>query len=395
MTRSSLMRGFPPAPTDQVTSDNWTKAPWNRWAFLNTRRLFPTAAIRPAVVPSEFQRDPHNLASLAFEDPNGAETSVARALSDTETDGLIVLRGGRIAFEWYDGAFDAVGEHIVFSVSKSILGAVTGTLVDSGLVDPSATVTSYVPELDGSAYAGCTVRDCLDMTVGIAFSEEYADPAGDVARFRTAAGLARAHQPGQEPIGLRAFLATLRSDGSPHGQVFHYVSPNTDVVGWVLERAAGRPYPEIVADEVWGPMGAAREANITLDRFGVGRPSGGISTSLRDLARFGEMMRNRGLVDGRRVVPGWWIDDIRRNGDRQAWARGKMVEIFPNAAYRSQWYNIAPTVFCAVGVHGQWIYVDEAAEAVIVRLSSQPDAMDLDKDRLWLRGYHAIAGAVS
>ena len=391
---SRLMRGAPPASDQQVTFANWRKAPYNRWAFSNVRRVLPTAPIPPSRAPRELTSDPLSVAGLSFAGPDGAERLVRQTLVDTCTDGMIVLRGGRVAFEWYDGHLDAERVHVAFSVSKSIAGTAAGILVDRDIVDPEALVTKYIPELDRSAYADATVRHVLDMVVGVSYDEDYVDPAGDVASYRVASGWAPAPI-GAAPTDLRSFLTTLRPSGVRHGEVFHYVSPNTDVLGWVLERASGQHYSEILARYLWGPMGAALEANLALDRLGCARTAGGFSASLRDLARVGEMMRNRGFADGRSVVPGWWIDDIRRNGDRTAWSRGKFVELFPDAAYRSKWYSIAPSVFCAVGVHGQWIYIDEEAETVIARFSSQPTAMDFDTDRLWLRGYDAICKAIS
>jgi CubicO group peptidase (beta-lactamase class C family) len=139
-------------------------------------------------------------------------------------------------------------------------------------------------------------------------------------------------------------------------------------------------------------MGAAHDAYITLDSRGAARVAGGICATLRDLARFGEMMRNRGVTNGKQVVPGWWIDDIRRNGNAEAWSRGDLTKIFPNGNYRSKWYTIerTETAFAAIGIHGQWIYVDPARENVIARVSSQPLPMDLDLDRMWISGYRAI-----
>lgn len=173
----------------------------------------------------------------------------------------------------------------------------------------------------------------------------------------------------------------------------YYVSPNTDVLGWVYERICGMPYAKIVAENLWGPLGAENDAYITVDSQGAARVAGGICATLRDLARFGEMMRNHGVSNGRQVVPSWWIDDIRRHGNAEAWSRGDLVMVFPNGNYRSKWYTVDRdrTAFAAVGIHGQWIYVDPAAETVIVRVSSQPMPMDIELDRMWLRGYAAIA----
>ena len=287
---------------------------------------------------------------------------------------------------------DATTPHIVFSVSKSICGALGGILVDRGLLDPDDRVVDYVPELASSVYAGCTVRHLLDMTVGIAFNEDYDGPKGDVVRYRHAAGWDPLPA-GETPIDLRGFLSLQKPDGRQHGEVFHYVSTNTDVLGWVYERACDQAYADILSEHLWTPLGAERDAHITVDAHNAMRAAGGICLTPRDLARFAEMIRRRGVADGRQVVPGAWIDDLNEGGDPQAWARSEFTEMFPQACYRSQWYRIdqARRVLCAYGIHGQWIYIHPEAELVIVRMASEATPLDLDRVRGWRRGFDAIA----
>ena len=282
--------------------------------------------------------------------------------------------------------------HIIFSVSKSICGALGGILCDRGLLDPDDRVIDYIPELASSVYAGCTIRHLLDMAVGIAFSEDYEDPRGDVVRYRHAAGWdpLPADQP---PVDLRSFLGQQKPDGQKHGELFHYVSTNTDVLGWVYERACGQPYADITSEYLWMPLGAECDAYITVDANGAMRAAGGICVTPRDLARFGEMMRRRGVADGRQVVPGTWIDDINERGDPAAWAASEFSEIFPNGSYRSQWYCIDRDrgVQVAFGIHGQFIYIHPQAELVVVRMASEATPLDPDRVRGWRRGFDAIA----
>ena len=188
-----------------------------------------------------------------------------------------------------------------------------------------------------------------------------------------------------------------RASGKPHGKVFHYVSPNTDVLGWVYERACGAPYARILSEYLWQPMGAAEDASMTLDASGAARVAGGISATARDLARFGEMIRCRGVANGRQVVPGWWIDDIHANGDSKAWSDGDLADIFPGGRYRSKWYTIDPARcdLAAIGIHGQWIYVDTLTDTVIVKLATQPKAMDIPLDHRWLAAFRAIAALLA
>lgn len=377
-----------------VNLENWRRAPWNRWAFGNVRRLLPTAAIAPGTAPRDLDRDPRDLSRLPVHLNDGETRPLARVLGDTCTDGLVVLRGGRVVWEWYDTGHSATRPHLLFSVSKSILGLAVGIAVGRGLIDPDRQVTDYVPELGASsAYATATVRHLLDMEVGIDFDETYDDPRGDVKAFRVAAGWDP--EAGDfRATGLRPYLTGLRTNGQPHGERFHYVSTNSDALGWVLDSVSRRHYADCLSDWLWAPLGARHEANLALDPRGVGRASGGISASVRDIALVGELMRTRGVVDGQPVVPGSWVDDIRRNGRREAWLQGKMTALFPQGAYRNHWYNVTSTTVCAGGIHGQWIYVDDDAEMVIARVASQPRPMDYDVDRLCLRVFQCIGEAL-
>ena len=115
---------------------------------------------------------------VGFTGHDGSPTTVNRALRATLTERLLlVLRRGRIAMEWYGPGMSATAPHIIFSVGKSICGALGGILADRGLLDPDDRVVDYIPELASSVYAGCTIRHLLDMAVGITFGEDYDDPA--------------------------------------------------------------------------------------------------------------------------------------------------------------------------------------------------------------------------
>jgi CubicO group peptidase (beta-lactamase class C family) len=389
---ADLMDDFPPAPERLVTLANWRKAPFSAWGFRNVRRLVPTAEIAASGEAAALEVDLQPIGNVEFDGHDGQATTVGDALPATSTDAFIVLRRGRIAMEWYGPAMDAITPHIVFSVSKSICGALAGVVAERGLLDPEAPVIEYVPELAGSVYASCTVRHLLDMSVGIRFEEDYDDPNGDVTRYRNAVGWDPI-PPGQKATDLRSFLKLQSSDGQRHGSLFHYVSTNTDVLGWVLERACGRPYADILSEYLWTPLGAECGGYITVDAQQAMRAAEGVCVAPRDLARFGEMMRRRGIADGRQVVPGWWIDDINTAGDAEAWARSDFAEIFAGASYRSQWYRIdrASRVLVAFGIHGQWIYIHPDAELVISRMASEATPFDVARIRSWRRGFDAIA----
>jgi CubicO group peptidase (beta-lactamase class C family) len=389
---AALMDDFPPAPDRLVTLANWRKPPFSAWGFRNVRRLIPTANIAASGPAIALETSPSEIGHIGFTGHDGHPTTVGQALRATQTDAFVVLRRGRITAEWYGDGMSATTPHIVFSVSKSICGALAGILGQRGLLDPDDRVIEYIPELASSVYGGCTIRHLLDMAVGIAFSEDYDDPRGDVARYRHAAGWDPLPA-GEAPIDLRSFLSQQKPDGNRHGELFHYVSTNTDVLGWVCERACDQPYADILSEYLWTPLGAERDAYITVDARDAMRAAGGICVAPRDLARFGEMIRRRGVAHGRQVVPGAWIDDINERGDPEAWAASEFADVFPQASYRSQWYRIDRTkgVLVAFGIHGQWIYIHPEAELVIVRMASEATPLDPDRVRGWRRGFDAIA----
>jgi CubicO group peptidase (beta-lactamase class C family) len=176
---------------------------------------------------------------------------------------------------------------------------------------------------------------------------------------------------------LHSFYQVLKERDGPHGGRFHYISTNSDLLGWVIERATGRSFADLMSDLLWKPMGAERSAYITIDRFGAPRCAGGMCVTGRDLARVGQWMIEH---------PSPWIEDIERNGDRKAWDAGSFVAYFPGMPikYRSQWYVLegaSPLIF-AVGIHGQNLFIDRKNELVIAKLSSQ--AMPLDAARIAL-----------
>lgn len=395
MKPSDVMMGAPPSMEALVTRFNWRKYPYSQWSFRNVRQVLPTADIRRSATPSPLTCDLSDLSQVDFVS-DGQTTTLAATLAETFADGLLVMQRGKIVTEWYGKGMTPHTEHLVCSVSKSICGTLGGVLVERGLLDVDKAITNYVPELAASVYGDCTVRHLLDMTVAISFHEDYEDPDGDVVKYRLCNGwdvLPNGTAQGDQ----RSFLATLKPNGKPHGKVFEYVSTNTDVLGWVYEKACNKPYAQILSEHIWAPMGAEDDAYITLDTHGASRAAGGICATLRDLARFGEMIRNRGLGNGTQVVPGGWIDDIHFNGDTQAFADGDLAHVFPGGRYRSNWYTVDPARadLAAVGIHGQWIFIDPTTDTVIVKVASQPTPMDVPIDQRWLAAFRAIAERLS
>lgn len=395
MPRQEMMQGFPPPSAAQATLANWRQAPFSRWAFRNVRALLPTVGIPSGAPSSGLPSAPRSLAALAVTDGAGGTLPLAAFLEATHSDALVVLHKGAVAYEWYDAGMTGRQPHIVFSVTKSVAGLLAGVLADQGKLDPDAPVATLVPEVAGSAYADASIRHLLDMCVGSGFVEDYENPTPEYLRYRESTAWNPSARP--EEVDMRSFLATLPPGGPPHGTVFHYVSPNSDLLGWVLERAGGKPFAQMLSEEIWQPMGSSGESYITVDRLGAPRTAGGLCTSPYDLALLGELVRRRGVLDGRQILPGWWLDDLWSAGNRHAWQKGSFAALMPQGNYRSQWYNLgdANGCFCGIGIHGQWLFIDPTAETVIVKLSADPKASDEAADAVVIAAFKAIGAALS
>jgi len=379
------MAGAPPFPADsQVTLANWQDPPFNRWAFQHVRELIPSARIAGSAGPVRpLPRAERDLGGLAFT-WNGRDLTVAEFLGGSWTDGFLVLHRGRVITEQYFNGMRPQTPHLLMSVSKSVTSTVAGILAGRGVIDPAAEVTSIVPELAGTSFAGATVQHLLDMRAGTRFNEDYADLDADVRSYervylwRPPAG----EQAGGPDAGdALSYFGTLANDG-PHGGPFRYRSILTDVLAWVIERAAGERLHELISRELWQPMGAEFDAEITVDRRGNPMADGGVSATLRDLARFGLLFLRRGrpgTAGRRQVVPVWWVDDTVRgapDGPR-AFAEGDERSGYPDGGhYRNCWWVREPALpfYHGSGINGQGVFVHGPSQTVIAKLSTWPVA---------------------
>lgn len=377
---SEIMTGLPPAPHLLVTRDvRWQDPPYNRWAFQHVRELLPTACIHRGDGPvTPLECAPRDVLEVAFSPSDGARRTVGEWVKESCTDGFLVLHRGRIVAEHYFRGLRPHTTHLLQSVSKSLVATAAGILAGRGELDPEGLVTEQVPELERSSFEGATVRHLLDMRTGTKFNEDYEDPDAEVRVFETVMGWA----PPLEPMaasGLYEYITGLEN-ASEHGGCFDYRSILTDVLGWVLERASGVRLPELLSREIWAPMGAEFDADVTVDRHGSALADGGICAALRDLGRFGQTYLQDGVFNGRTIVPREWVVDCRMGDDdvRRAYADSPKELSRPGFFYRNMWWvkDAEDGVFMGLGIYGQMLYVHRAAEVVGVKLSSLPVALD-------------------
>jgi CubicO group peptidase (beta-lactamase class C family) len=381
MRLDSLMKGFPPGLNSLVTLDNWQTPPFNRWAFQHMREIIPSQLIRRGVGPVRdlpAARRPVNLDDVAVALTDGSSGTIAGVLAETYTDSAIVMHDGRVVLERYYSQMGPDTRHLLMSVSKSVVGCVTGILVGQGLIDPAEQVRHYVPEIAGGGYDGATVRNLLDMRTGVRFSEEYTDPNAEVRVMERHMGWSPPDADGA--LGAYAFLAALESAGA-HGKAFEYRSADSDMLGWVCERAAGSRMADLISDLIWQPLGTELDAEITCDVVGSAVHDGGISTTTRDLARFGQLLLRDGRVGDVSVVPERWLRDSRAiDADiRGAFSASASEPFLPGGWYRNQlWFVPGPSgdVLLCLGIHGQMVLVDHSTNTVAVKFSTWPDAQN-------------------
>lgn len=395
MTKQSAFRATYGFERDEVRLGNWRSAPWNVWAFRNVCELAPTARI--AATPGLSEEPATDAEGLLRETflLDGRRIAVAEALRETFTDAMVVMKSGRIVADFHAPNFTLQSRHMLFSVSKSITSIIAGILRDDGLLDFDALVPSYVPELKSSAYGDARVRDVLDMRVSLDFEEVYHDPHGSHARYRRA-GLLDPSGPDDKVETVIEFIAGLKKGKGDHGGAYHYASPNSDVLGLIIRGASGQRFPDLASERLFQPLGARQDAYVTVDRAGTPRTGGGINMTPRDLARIGEMMRQGGVANGRRIVSQEWVDDTIAGGSREAWAQSTSVSWLPHGRYHNKWYQtgIGSGAFFALGIHGQWLYVDPRSEMVVAKVSSQPEAIIENAKEVNLALFDALANIV-
>lgn len=390
------MQGFPP-PADKLImqpDSNYFSFPKLRWTVCHIRELLPTEQVSRglgAPVPLEYALDEAAIDALSFT-PTGSHERMTwkESMAANYTDGMLILHRDKIVYERYLGCLDESGKHAAMSMTKSLTGLLAEILVAEGVLDEKAFVASIVPELKDSAFGSATVRQVMDMTTALDYTENYADPQSGIWKYSAAASPLPKPAGYVGPNGYFQYLQTVGQAGC-HGRTFGYKTINTDALGWIISRVTGKALTELLSDRIWSRMGAEQDGYMTVDGLGTPFAGGGLSAGLRDLGRIGQLVLNGGHINGRRLFPSEVTRSLAAGGDKKAFAAG--YSGLPGGSYRGMWwvYHNAHGAFAARGVHGQTIYVDPKAKMVIVRLASHPKASNAANDPTSLPAYQAVA----
>jgi len=389
--RPPIMVGPPPLMIPPRL--DWDRPPWNRWSFQHMREILPTVEVwRGNGDRKPLERNERDLDELAVRDSFGNATTLAGLLDETFTDGFLVLKDGAAAYERYFNGMTERTLHLSQSMAKSVTGMVAGILVGRGLLDPAAEITAYLPELGQTGWRGATLQQVLDMTTGVRFSEEYTDPTSDIGQVDVASGW-KPVPPAADPnfiwpAYMWDLIRGLKDTVRPHGAAFEYRSIETDVLAFAMERVTGKRLAELVSEEIWQKIGADESANFTVDSAGYALADAGFSATLRDYARFGQMI----LEHGTGIVSPEWIE-ATRNGTHPP----DFNPSLPQGSYRNMFWIEDPhsrTLMC-IGVFGQLIAVDFDHAMVAVKLSSYPDFINTAYSIATHQAIHAIARVLS
>jgi len=333
--------------------------------------------------------DAEAVAALAVRTEQHGATTVAEILERNQAHSLVVLDHAGLAFEWYAPDATADQPNLCYSVTKSFTGTLAALAVHEGALDRSARVGDLLPDLDGTGFADATVGEVADMTVAIAYDEDYAE-AGDARQgdgplgfgdYMVALGMEEAPAGSPSP-SIRSLLARMQPARGPHGHTFAYATPVTDVLGWLLESATQHPYAELLTEQLWSHIGAEHDAVLAFDPAGTPMMGAGLAMTTRDLARFGLLVAEQGRPGVDEIVPVSVLDAIRNGGDEATFQRGGEYGYLTGYSYRDQWWmpGGASRPMSAWGIHGQVLWVEPDAQVVVASHCGGPLPSDERRD---------------
>ena len=329
--------------------------------FISIDKIFETSSLIPASdKPYIFEKQEFELPEFySFE---GEELNLNKGLDHFHTDGLIILHDGKMLFEKYWNGNSKDSKHIAFSVSKSYLSALFGIAFDEGLIESlDDKVSKYLNDFTLTGYEHVKIKNLLQMSSGIEFNEDYADPNSDINKF------ARATARGSS---FRDFAKSLKSVRE-QGKYNHYVSLDSQVLAMILESVTDMPLREYLYKRIWSKIGTESDAFYIVDKTGTDMALGGLNATLRDFAKFGQLYLNNGIWEGEQIVPKSWVDKSHTPD---------APHLMPNAGelssnewgYGYQWWVPGDPItdFTAHGIFNQFIYVDPESNVVIAKTSS-------------------------
>ena len=417
--RLKWMVGFPPQKEKIISASDGSffNFPAIRYSVNHMREFFPTRIVeankeKSHKLKSKLNNDIDDLtfipwspisSSLSngewksenqfFTETKETPMTIREFLNKNYVDGIIILHDGKIIYERYPAGLKQDGIHAAMSVTKSFIGLLASILIAEKTIKPEKLVTDYLPELGKSGFAGATVQQVLNMTTAIQYSEDYNNPNAEVWQYSQAGNPFKSEKY-TGPQNIYEYLETVKKiPKQEHGELFGYKTINTEVIGWIISRVTNMCVTELISKKIWIPMGASTDGLFLLDSAGKAQAGGGFSLNLRDMAILGEMLRNKGKVGNKQVIPEEAVELVAKGGDPNVFAKSEEYPKLKGWSYHNFWWitNNAHGAYMARGVHGQAIYIDPAAKMVIVRFASNPLSSNKYIDPISIPAYEAIA----
>lgn len=333
----------------------------NSFAFRNMDQLFTTRTVAHSGSPWAFPKVERPMDfSYSFA---GKTYTAEQAMERTYTNALLIMKDGRIVTEIYRNGSNERTRFMGWSMTKSITSTLVGAALADGLITSlDDQIIKYLPELKGSGYDGVTVRQVLQMRSGMDYEERYDFANPGIAASNHINALVK-------NVARFADVARTIKRKSKPGEVFAYKTIDTAVLGWLIERVSGGSVAAYTARKLWEPLGTEADGFYIMDgQPGTGREfsGAGYNATLRDWARFGQMMLDGGVANGKRIVSEEWVKAAQAPAG---------PETGPEGGYGYQWWTMANSpAYSAIGLQGQYVYVDPATRTVVVKLSYYPPA---------------------
>ncbi|MBL4895140.1 MAG: serine hydrolase [Emcibacter sp.] len=329
--------------------------------FSHMDKVFLSKPIKRSGSVFNFGHAPHDLPdSFTY---RGETLATDEFLKRRATTALVVIKDDNITFEKYYQGTSENDLRISWSMAKSFTVTLFGIAVQEGLIDIDAPVEKYLPEMKGSGYEGVPIRDVLQMSSGVQWNEDYADFYSDINRMGRILAIGGS---------LDDFTTTLKNE-KPSGQEFHYVSMDTHIISMIARRVTGKSLIAQVEEHIWSKIGMEADAYWITDSKDAEFALGGLNVRTSDFARFGRLYLNQGNWNGEQIVSKEWI--LAATSAASAHNKpgpGKF-------GYGFQWWlapDARPGEFFAVGVYGQFIYINQPENMVIVKNSTDVDFMN-------------------
>ena len=355
--------------------------------FLNMDKIFPTREIKASKNPKPLKRNIKTLPETFFFE--GEEKNLQEYLDYFWSDGMIVLHKNEMVYENYWLGNNENKRHISWSVAKSFISALVGIAYEEGLIDSlDDPVTKYLDDFKETGYDGVTIKDILQMSSGVLFNEDYADYDSDINRFGRAVATG---------TSMRDFSKTLTREREP-GTYMHYVSINTQVLGFLLQEVTNKSISQYLYDKIWNPLGMEDSAYFILDDVKDEFALGGLNATLRDYAKFGLLYLQNGRWNDNQIISKQWIEDSHST-DGIHLVPGERETSSNPWGYGYQWWvpGFPDTDYTASGVYNQYIYIDPLSEIVIAKTSSNykyTSELQMSKD-MHMAMFRAIANHIS